>query len=205
MKITLSKSQWQLIGQTTGWLKNAQSDIIQNKKCKECHGKGFITTKLKNLGTLDYNEHIISCPSCSGKGYITKEDEISYMHSICNTPCPHCNCKTAQKAPEEKEEKKDNIALTILKQLGGNKFLAMTGAKNLINIGNGLSFKLPGAGFTKNGINYVKIILSPNDTYNIEFGKIRGTTYKIINTINEVYFDQLQEIFTSETGLDTHL
>jgi hypothetical protein len=201
MKITLSKSQWELIGKTTGWLKNIQSDIINNKKCKECHGKGFITTKLKNLGTLDYNEHILSCPSCSGKGHITKEDEISYMHSVCNTPCPHC--KTAQETSKTQEE--NNIAKTILKQLGGNKFIAMTGAKNLIDLGNGLSLKLPGAGFTKNGINYVKIILTPSDTYNIEFGKIRGTTYKIINTINDAYFDQLQEIFTSETGLDTHL
>jgi len=104
--------------------------------------------------------------------------------------------KTAQNEP--------NIAKTILEQLGGNKFVVMTGAKNFLNIGNGLSFKLPGAGFTKNGINYIKIILEPNDTYTMEFGRIRGTNYKIISQHSDIYFDQLQEIFTQETGLDTH-
>ena len=43
------------------------------------------------------------------------------------------------------------------------------------------------------------------DIYDMEFGKIRGTTYKIINTINDIYFDKLQSIFTSETGLNTYL
>jgi len=110
-----------------------------------------------------------------------------------------------QKQEEEIKQEKLQIAKTILEQLGGNKFVAMTGAKNFISLGNGLSFKLPGAGFTKNGINYVKIILTPSDTYNIEFGRTRGTTYKVIDTANDIYFDVLQEVFTRETGLNTHL
>lgn len=110
-----------------------------------------------------------------------------------------------QKQEEEIKQEKLQIAKTILEQFGGYKFVAMTGAKNLTSIGNGLSFKLPGAGFVHNGINYVKIILNGKDTYNMEFGRIRGTTYKIINTVNNIYFDQLQEIFTQETGLNTHL
>jgi hypothetical protein len=217
MKITLSKSQWQLIGNKAGWIKKAQSAVTQTKKeCPRCHGAKSVETKTKDLGTLEYCCHTISCPMCSGKGYIAKEDLDSYYHSMGIIPCPH---KTAQLNQEDNIDKQQviqkqeeiikqeklQIAKTILQQLGGNKFVVMTGAKNLTSIGNGLSFRLPGHGFTKNGINYVKIILAPSDTYNIELGKIRGTTYKIINTINDVYFDQLQEIFTRETGLNTHL
>jgi hypothetical protein len=99
-----------------------------------------------------------------------------------------------------------SVALTILQQLGGNKFTVMTGARNLIAIESGLSFRLPGAsGFTKQGINYVKITLDADDTYTMEFGRVRGMTYKVLKTHNGIYFDQLQEIFTSETGLATHL
>jgi len=99
---------------------------------------------------------------------------------------------------------KTTIATTILKQLGGNNFIAMTGAKNFLDIGNGLSFKIPKS---KNGINYVKIILNPNDTYDIEFGRISSGKYgyKVIKRVYDVYFDQLHDIFTTYTGLDTHL
>lgn len=34
------------------------------------------------------------------------------------------------------------IAQTILTQLGGNRFLAMTGAKQLVDLGNGLQFAI---------------------------------------------------------------
>jgi len=112
-----------------------------------------------------------------------------------------------QEEQEEQEEQKEKqyVAKTILEQLGGNKFVVMTGAKNFINWGNGLSFKLPGAEFAKQGINYVKITLDPSDTYTMEFGRTRGSEYKVINTHNNIYFDVLQEVFTRETGLETHL
>jgi len=111
-----------------------------------------------------------------------------------------------KKAGWMKISQEQNIAKTILEQLGGGKFVAMTGARAFINTGNGLSFKLPGAGgFTTNGINYVKITLDPSDTYTVEFGKTRGTNYKIISSYDDIYFDQLQGIFTSETGLAMHL
>ena len=95
-------------------------------------------------------------------------------------------------------------AKTILNQLGGNKFVVMTGAKNLVDHGNGLSFKLP-SNFATAGINYVKVTLDPTDTYSVEFGKLRGLTYKVLETLQDVYADMLQTIFTSKTGLDTHM
>ena len=106
----------------------------------------------------------------------------------------------------KKAQSEESVAKTILQQLGANKFAATTGARSFLNLGNGLSFKLPGAsGFTKQGINYVKITLNPSDTYTMEFGRIRGGNYKIIHMERDVYFDQLQPIFTATTGLETHL
>ncbi|MEY5370762.1 hypothetical protein WI850_24050, partial [Salmonella enterica subsp. enterica serovar Corvallis] len=73
-----------------------------------------------------------------------------------------------------------DIAVEILNQLGGNKFIAMTGAKNFVWLEKGgLIFKLP-SNFARNGINLVRIKLEPSDTYNIEFLKSRGASLKII-------------------------
>jgi hypothetical protein len=99
------------------------------------------------------------------------------------------------------------VSETILQQLGGNKFRAMTGAKNfLYSSGDNtwLSFRLPSR-FASYGINYVKITLDPSDTYTVVFSKIIKYTVKEISTFTNVYCDQLQSVFTSATGLDTHL
>ena len=99
-----------------------------------------------------------------------------------------------------------NVAQIILQQLGGNKFQVTTGAKNFVSHGNGnaLSFKLPSR-FANDGINYVKITLEPNDTYTMEFGKVWGTKYKVIKTVDQVYADMLRDIFANTTGLETSL
>ena len=105
-----------------------------------------------------------------------------------------------------------NIPQTILQQLGGNKFIAMTGAKHLAGHPDALSFKLP-ARFAKDNINWVKITLTPMDVYHVEFGRIlpgnyrKGTmpSLKMIDTVDNVYCDNLQDVFTDRTGLDTHL
>ena len=96
------------------------------------------------------------------------------------------------------------IAREILNQLGGNKFIAMTGAKNLTDTQDGLSFQLSSK-LTKNACNAVKITLTPMDTYQVKFLKIGNLNLKTIKVIDHVYNDQLQQIFSSETGLDTHL
>ncbi|MEI6881325.1 MAG: hypothetical protein WCK82_08350 [Bacteroidota bacterium] len=97
-----------------------------------------------------------------------------------------------------------DVAVTILAQLGGNKFKVMTGA-NLFSTwedkGNpGLAFKLP-----SRICNKVIITLLPSDTYQMRFLKIRGVNVKTVREFTDIYADQLQEIFTEVTGLDTHL
>lgn len=93
------------------------------------------------------------------------------------------------------------VANTILAQLGGNKFLAMTGAKNLVGGDDTLRFKIP----LSNGINHVSITLDCDDTYRITFGKFRKLELRIVHSQGTVYADQLQTLFTDQTGLDTRL
>jgi len=97
------------------------------------------------------------------------------------------------------------IAQTILAQLGGNKFVVMTGAKQMMDLGNGLQFKLPATrDFVRNGINCVRVILDPTDTYTVEFLKV-GKAIKTIASHSDVYADSLRQIFRNETGLETSL
>lgn len=96
------------------------------------------------------------------------------------------------------------IAETILDQLGGQRFIVMTGAKAFIAIESGLQFKLPSR-LTQRGIDTVRITLTPMDVYNVEFGRVRKLVYSIIESVDDVYCDQLQEVFTEKTGLFTHL
>jgi len=92
---------------------------------------------------------------------------------------------------------KNEIAKTILEQLGGNRFIAMTGAYNFVYGDKWLSFRYPG----RDGANYCNIILDPDDTYRIAFQRIRGLESKIVKELDGVYCDNLAEIFAEQTGL----
>lgn len=90
------------------------------------------------------------------------------------------------------------IAKTILEQLGGRRFVMMTGAKQMTAIPSGLSFRLPMK--TKDGGNIWKITLMPSDTYKIETISVRGTSVKPKTTKEDIYCDMLQDIFEDITG-----
>ena len=94
------------------------------------------------------------------------------------------------------------IAKTILQQLGGNKFIAMTGAKNLGHTNKGLQMKI---GRNSKGITHVIINLKASDTYEIEFIKLRGAKRTVVKKVSGVYNDMLGKIFTKYTGLDVRL
>lgn len=137
-----------------------------------------------------------------------------YKSSIDEVVDDKGNERVALALPQTKEESvnedcgcnrstlSEGVAKEILTQLGGNKFIAMTGAKNLVDGGKFLGFKLPRA---KDGINYVKITLTSMDLYDIEFGGIRANDYKVVKKVGGIYNDQLQNIFTKVTGLHTRL
>lgn len=108
------------------------------------------------------------------------------------------------------------IASTILQQLGGGRFLLMTGTKDLIAIENGLKMTL-----ARNGskANRLEITLNGADLYDIKFyhftpwrfstrgGQFREYPEKItvIKEYKNCYCDQLQELFTNVTGMYTRL
>lgn len=108
------------------------------------------------------------------------------------------------------------IANTILQQLGGGGFLAMTGAKNLVADGYTLRMTLPK---NHSKANRLEITLNGLDLYDMRFyrytaprwvtrnGECRTYPEKVteVKTYNDVYCDQLQELFTEVTWMYTHL
>ncbi len=63
------------------------------------------------------------------------------------------------------------VATTILEQLGGRRFLVMTGARYLLAHAAALSFQLP-SNFAKNGINRVRVDLNSHDLYDVTFSRL---------------------------------
>lgn len=94
------------------------------------------------------------------------------------------------------------IAGTIINQLGGNRLVAMTGAKNFVAIENGVQFKI---GRNSKSINTVIVRLNSMDTYDIEYGRVakkKGVpTYTAKTTELNIYNDMLKESFESNTGM----
>lgn len=94
------------------------------------------------------------------------------------------------------------VANTILEQLGGRRFLAMTGAKNLVGseTPDGLGFlgmRLP-IGKAK----AVRIVLTAMDDYRVHTFTRTG---REIDVTEGVYAEDLQNVFANMTGLATRL
>jgi hypothetical protein len=125
-------------------------------------------------------------------------------HKDCGCGCggvTEGGCNTSLKEEKLNEWRAEEV----LQQLGGRKFIAMTGAKNFVKNDKEKSITFKIGGGAKNSINYVKITLTSMDVYNVDFIKVRGTDIKTIATAKGVYNDQLQSIFTKYTGLYTSL
>jgi hypothetical protein len=92
----------------------------------------------------------------------------------------------------------------VLRQLGGNRFIAMTGAKDFFKDDKKqqIGFKI---GRNAMSVNYVRITLNAMDTYDMEFLSIRNGVLKVKSKADGIYNDQLQDIFTEHTGMYTHL
>ena len=107
-----------------------------------------------------------------------------------------------QKVVQEAKLTESQVAKTILQQLGGNRFIAMTGAKNFGSSKNSLQFKI---GRNSKSISHVIITLKSSDLYDVEFIRIRGTKRTVVKKVKGIYADMLQKIFTKYTGLRTRL
>ena len=100
------------------------------------------------------------------------------------------------------------VSATILSQLGGGKFIAMTGSKNFVygTKDNGNDFLQMHLTRNKMGAKFLTIELNANDTYTMEFRKI-NRNLDVVATVKheEVYCDMLCFLFTKTTGLFTSL
>lgn len=94
-------------------------------------------------------------------------------------------------------------ANTILSQLGGHRFIAMTGAKNFYGDEVSLTMSLPYN--TTKKIRWVRIAIDGDDTYTITFFKMIKKVPTMVKQSIMVHVDNLQEVFTQHTGLDTSL
>ena len=93
------------------------------------------------------------------------------------------------------------VATEIVKQLGGSRFMAMTGVKVFMSEPKAVGFKFKGS----TNSNYCRIELNEMDTYDIQFKKIRGMKIADVAQLSGVYNDDLQGSFTRQTGLYTRL
>ena len=93
-------------------------------------------------------------------------------------------------------------AHTILKQLGGNKFIAMIGATCFINNnGQTLVVKFKGSPIA----NIMYVTLNGYDLYDVKICKYRGTDIKVVHEVENAYCDMITTIFTKTTKLYTRL
>ena len=94
------------------------------------------------------------------------------------------------------------IANTILEQLGGNRFIAMTGSRVNGFSKESLNFKLIR---NKSKANFLNIKLNSLDLYDVKFNKFFKHDLKLVKEFNNVYAEDLKELFTKETGLNVSL
>lgn len=93
----------------------------------------------------------------------------------------------------------ENVAKTILQQMGGaGRVQAMLGAKNFTSTENSVSFRWPNKE-RKRG-NGLRITLRSDDTYDMEFLNVSGSSAKTVKKYEGVYNDQLVDIFEKQTG-----
>jgi len=161
------------------WVVHTASDAYSKPKIMK-------VAKSKRAATILYNKLIK-----------TDKYEAIGMESV-----EHWNRTNSPKIKEGKLTESQQVAKTILQQLGGNKFIAMTGAKNFGSSKNSLQFKI---GKNSKSISHVIITLKSSDLYDVEFIRMRGTSRKVVKKLKGVYADMLQKIFTKYTGMNTRL
>ncbi len=112
-------------------------------------------------------------------------------------------------------------AAIILEQLGGIEFVKVTGVRDICSTDSGETLRMT---LPKNQSNANRLEISldyATDTYNVRFykytpPKLRMNTkthsaallresIKEVIAFSEIYFDQLQEIFTQVTGFTTRM
>ena len=175
------------------------------KAIKQLWDKSSTFTKKKIAALITKNPNSIWDKIAKELG-ASDYDDVSYYTDMLHLESKDGLERVAQGLPQTEEEPINEWkAEEVLQQLGGRRFMAMTGAKNFVKNDpkKQITFKIGGG--AKGGINYVRITLTSMDLYNIEFLKARGTDLKVVASEKGVYNDQLQQMFTKHTGMHTRL
>ena len=96
------------------------------------------------------------------------------------------------------------IAMTILQQLGGKRLEVMTGAKDAVALNadekysGGVKFKI---GRNDAKVTHVRIRLTVQDTYDAEYLWVRGADVKTRAKDEGIYADMLGASFERNTGM----
>lgn len=95
------------------------------------------------------------------------------------------------------KEESLQIARTILQQMGGqNRLVAFTGAYGFAYADGDVSFRIK-----NRKVNYVKVKLNGKDLYDVTFGRVSGTNFKVVEQLDDVYAEDLIDIFEKSTGM----
>lgn len=129
--------------------------------------------------------------------------------------------QTIMLTPTKQTNKNKQVAGTILQQLGGRRFMMMTGTKpKYCGDENGLSYVMLQLARNASGAKYLKITLDVMEVYTMEFIKEKRTKdtensfpgytawnidFVTVKEITGVYCDQLESIFEQTTELYTRL
>lgn len=97
------------------------------------------------------------------------------------------------------------VASTIMQQLGGNKFMVMTGARRVTVLDMGVGFQLPTAA---RSINWVEITLDyQQDLYRVGFYTVSTKTFDKteVHSCDGLDVEQMVAAFKDTTGLSIRL
>ena len=164
--------------------------------------KDFASTKHKGLPKKVQSESdLVKRIKCLRKKSMNEDNDLKKVaKELKNASKMHmAQSKRVEKHLSKMKEEYDFDANTLLQQLGGGKFIAMTGAKNLMVDQKEKSLHMR-IGKNSKGINHVKITLMPDDTYKMDFGRIRKLDYKVVRSVTGVYAEALRDVFTEVTG-----
>ena len=166
--------------------------IIDNKKYNESVNEGGMELKKLEDAIKMFQKKI------EKQGRVTNARDEDHLKNLIKI-YKQMGGKKIKESVNERMDKRQ--AGEMLKQLGGNKFIAMTGAKNFAVGPKGASFKI---GRNSKNVNYVRIDLK-NDLYDMEFIQMRAGKMKVKSKVKQIYADQLQQMFTKHTGMYTSL
>jgi len=95
----------------------------------------------------------------------------------------------------------DFIAKQIYEQIGGRRFMLITGSHDAESIRNGMRLKLIK---NKSGGNRLDIILNAADLYDLRFWRhAEGKKAMTMLLLRDIYFENLADMFSGATGLAT--